>query len=275
MSRLDGKVALVTGGGTGIGRAIAKVFADNGAKVIICGRRESFLRETCELIGDNCTFVIADVSDEKTGNDLVDGVLKSHGRIDILVNNAGIEGPPPGMMETHDVADYEKIMDVNVRSQFILCKAVIPHMKERSEALKEKYKTFEEACAARPHAGCIINLSSIAGQKGFPGLAAYSTSKFAIVGLTRSLAGELAPHHITANCIAPGIVWTEIWDRLATKFSEGTGNDKLTTFQNTIEDLIPMKTAQLSEDMGEAALYFATAPNTTGQTLAIDGGYLA
>ena len=191
-------------------------------------------------------------------------------------NNAGIEGEVVDILDNSTVTDFDNIMNINLRSQFILCQSVIPHMKERSKLLMDKFKTFEERSAARPHAGCIINLSSIAGQKGFPGLAAYSASNFARTGLTRTLAAELAAFHITVNAIAPGIVWTEIWDRLATAFAEGTDSgNKLEAFKDKVETLIPMKTAQLTQDMGEAALYFATAPNTTGQTLAVDGGYLA
>ena len=160
MSSLLNKVALVTGGGSGIGRGIAKVLAQNGAKVVVAGRRAAPLEATQEIIGSgNCSIFAGDVSDESSCKQLVNHVIDTEGSIDILVNNAGIEGPPPDFLETMSVDDYDKIMDINVRSQFLLCKEVIPHMKERSVELLSQFSSFEEVTAARPHAGSIINLT--------------------------------------------------------------------------------------------------------------------
>jgi len=273
-AKLQNKVAIVTGGGTGIGKGIAKVLIANGATVLINGRRSAPLEQTKAELGQNCHIFVGDVSQEKTCIDLVETCIREYGSVDILVNNAGIEGPSLDILDNCSVDDFDNILNVNVRSQFMMCKAVIPHMKERSAKIKERYPTFEARSAARPHAGAIVNLTSIAGQAGFAGLASYSVSNFGRAGLTRTLALELAEFHVTCNAIAPGIVWTEILDRLMQGMTE-EGGCKVDTFREQVETLIPMKTAQLCEDMGEAALYFATAPNTTGQVLAVDGGYLA
>jgi meso-butanediol dehydrogenase/(S,S)-butanediol dehydrogenase/diacetyl reductase len=275
---LQGKVALVTGGGSGIGTGIAVQLAKAGAQIVICGRTASKLEDADRMIkglGASCTAVPADVKDESSCNKLVQDIISQHGHLDILVNNAGIEGPGACPMEQLSASDFDDLFQTNVRSQFLLCKAVIPHMKERAAVLKAEYPSFEESAKGRPHAGSIINLSSIAGKRGFNGLAVYSATNFARIGLTRSLALELAPYHINVNALLPGIVWTEIWDRLADGMAKESGGDKMTTFQQSVEALIPMHRPQLVEEMGDLAVYFASQPNVTGQEVAVDGGYTA
>eukprot|EP00929_Paragymnodinium_shiwhaense_P038375 TRINITY_DN20279_c0_g1_i1.p2 TRINITY_DN20279_c0_g1~~TRINITY_DN20279_c0_g1_i1.p2 ORF type:complete len:179 (+),score=54.07 TRINITY_DN20279_c0_g1_i1:683-1219(+) len=178
-------------------------------------------------------------------------------------------------MELCAAEDFDSLFSTNVKSQFLLCKAVIPHMKARAEVLKVDLKTFEDVCKTRAHAGCIINLSSIAGTKGFKNLSLYSSTNFARIGLTRSLALELAPHFINVNALCPGIVYTEIWDRLADGMAKESGESKMAAFQTAVEGLIPMQRPELTSEMGDLAVFFATQPNVTGQAIACDGGYNA
>lgn len=275
---LAGKVALVTGGGSGIGRGIAVQLAKSGAKVVICGRTLPKLQDTVKIIkelGGSCEGIASDISVEKNCSDLVQKIIEDYGHLDILVNNAGIEGPSARPLEECSAEDFDRLFDVNVKGQFLLCKAVIPHMKKRAEALKADCGSFEDLSKKRPHAGCIINLSSIAGEKGFKNLSLYSSTNFARIGLTRSLALELAPHFINVNALCPGIVYTEIWDRLADGMAKESGGEKMAAFKDSVETLIPMKRPQITSEMGDLAVFFATQPNVTGQDVAVDGGYCA
>lgn len=280
---LTGKVALVTGGGTGIGQGICLQLAKAGATVIACGRTQKTLDQTVDKLsslGFAGGAKTADVTDEARVRQVVDEVIKERGSVDILVNNAGIEGYV-GPFEDMPVKAYDELVAANLKSQVLTCMAVIPHMKARALSIKEEAKSagkdsFVAVAEARPHAGAIVNLSSIAGKRGFPGLAAYSATNWARIGLTQSLALELAEHYITVNAICPGIVWTPIWDNLASAMGGGDdAAEKQKVFQNKVETLIPMKKPQTPDEMGELVAFLASQPNITGQSVALDGGYLA
>lgn len=276
---LTNKVALVTGGGTGIGRGIAIELARAGATIVICGRTERTLAEVIDhlpSVGGSGSYITADVTDEASVKAMVAAIIAEHGQLDILVNNAGVEGDYCGPMENMPTDAFDQLMDVNLKSQFLMCKAVIPHMKERAAMLTAEGEDFATRAQRRPHAGAIINLSSVAGKRGAANMAMYCTSNFARIGLTQSLALELAPFCITVNAICPGMLWSPMWDRLACSFGgDNSETAKQELFKNTIEALIPMKRPQLASEIGELAVYLSSQPNITGQSPAVDGGYCA
>ena len=182
--RLEGKSAVVTGGSSGIGRAIAVRFAETGARVIVLDVDEQGARETCDLIGDGARFVKADLRSVAEIEAAFDEII-AMGGVDILVNCAGIFTMALIEETTEEIWDSQ--MDVNLKATFFCSRAIAVHMKSKAS-------------------GKIINISSVAGLLAFPNSAAYCASKAGVVNLTRALACELAPHHVNVNGIAPGNV---------------------------------------------------------------------
>ncbi|MCA3869824.1 MAG: SDR family oxidoreductase, partial [Burkholderia sp.] len=177
--------------------------------------------------------------------------LAELGGLDILVNCAGV-------ISIHPVAelterDWDFVMDVNAKGTFLGCRAALAHLKAQGR-------------------GRIINVASIAGKEGFPNLAHYSASKFAVVGFTNALAKELARDGVTVNAICPGIVRTYMWDRLSDEWKTD-GETVEASWQRHQLTLIPQGRAQTPEDMGRLALFFATMDNVTGQAVNVDGGF--
>lgn len=189
---IEGAVALVTGGGTGIGRGIALALAREGAYVAVCGRRRGLLRETIETIeagGGQGLAVQADVSDRADVERLVGRVIDQFGAIDILVNNAGIGGGGP--IHTHDVDAWDRIIAVNLRGPFLMARAVLPLMRERGR-------------------GHIINISSEAGLKVYENEGAYGVSKHSLNALSEYIQVENQKHGIRVDTICPGMVVSEM-----------------------------------------------------------------
>jgi 3-oxoacyl-[acyl-carrier protein] reductase len=189
---LRGKVAIVTGGGRGIGRTIAETLAHEGVSVIVSDVNEANLRETTQRFADNGWqggTHICDVRDETAIGRVVEQVAQEYGRIDILVNNAGVAVGAPVERLTEDKWDLN--LDINLKGTFLMCKAVIPVMK-------------------RQKSGRIINAASFAAIVPSIGSAAYASSKAGVHQFTRVLAGELGPWDITVNCYAPGMIPTEL-----------------------------------------------------------------
>ncbi len=247
----NGKVALVTGGTSGIGKETAIQFAKAGAKVVVAGRRLEEGRLVAEEIksaGGEVVFVQTDVTNEGQVKHLVDETLRQFGRLDIAFNNAGIEqlGPVTEFTE----ADYRKVFDINVLGVFLSQKYEIPAM-------------------LKSGGGTIINTSSIVGHVAMPGASIYIASKHAVEGITKTTALELAGQGIRVNAVAPGAIATEMIDRFAG--GEGSENRQWLASQH------PMGRLGLAKEIAAAVLYLASdaASFTTGISLPVDGGYLA
>jgi len=254
--KLDGKVALVTGGGQGLGEGIAKKLAEAGCNIAVADinkeNAEKVVKDI-EGMGRKAIAVEVDVTDWDQVQNMVKETVEKLGGLDIAVNNAGVISIKP--VEELTEADWDHVLNVNTKGVFLCAKAEIPYLK------KQEW-------------GRIINTASIAGKTGFPDLAHYSASKFAVVGFTNALAKELAKTKITVNAICPGIIGTQMWygDKgLAAKWK---GEDEIIeqSWQRNQEALIPQGEAQTPEDMGGLAVYFAAAPHVTGQAVAVDGG---
>ena len=251
---LRGKTAVVTGGARGIGRGIVLELAKAGADVLIADLLEDAMQATAAEVARLDRRVAlrkVDVTDAQQVQALVDQAVRDFGQLDILVNCAGVISIKP-VAELSE-RDWDFVMDVNAKGTFLGCQAALKHMLPRGS-------------------GRIINVASIAGKEGFPNLAHYSASKFAVVGFTNALAKEVARNGITVNAICPGIVKTYMWDRLADEWkTEGESvEDSWARHQLT---LIPQGRAQTAEDMGRLALFFATMDNITGQSVNVDGGF--
>ncbi|MEI4771785.1 SDR family oxidoreductase [Psychrobacillus sp. FJAT-51614] len=197
LQELKGKVALVTGGGRGIGRETCILLASLGADVAICSRSASECEEVSNFIqktyGTKTVVITGDVSKEKDVDNIIDFINKTLGSISILINNAGAMSLKP-FIDT-SIEEWDWIHDVNVKGPFLLCKKVIPDMMVQSE-------------------GVIINISSIWGTKGGPNRSAYISSKHAVIGLSKALGEELKPYGIRVNAICPGPVDTKMTDDL-------------------------------------------------------------
>jgi 3-oxoacyl-[acyl-carrier protein] reductase len=191
--KLQGKVAIITGGGRGIGRAIALAYAREGAKLAICARTESEIEQVAGEIRQNSAEAEAwtcDVSVQEPVQRLVNNVLEKFGRIDILVNNAGVMTRPVPIIEL-EARKWDYTMAVNLRGPFLMSQAVLPTMmKQRS--------------------GSIINVSSMIGRGAYPNFIAYATSKWGLEGFTQSLAAEVRSSHIRVNSVEPGVVATKL-----------------------------------------------------------------
>lgn len=242
---LEGKIAVVTGGSRGIGRAVCLELARQGAAVVFsyagnttaAGETEA----ACAALGRPARGVRADVTDAAAVKALLDGVVKEFGRIDILVNNAGITRD--GLTLQMKEEDFDAVLDTNLKGAFCCCKAVYrPMMRQRS--------------------GRIINMSSIVGLRGNPGQANYCASKAGLIGLTKSLAKELAARKVTVNAVAPGFIDTD----MTAVLSEQAKEAMLST--------IPMAKLGQPEDVAHAVAFFASdeAAYITGQVLCVDGG---
>ena len=243
----EGKVALVTGGTSGIGKATAIAFARAGAKVVLSGRREKegaqVVAEIKKLGGD-AAFVRADIAKDADVKAMVKFAVDKFGRLDIAFNNAGVEWKGP--LEQATEAEYRRIFDINVWGVLNSMRHEIPVMLKNG--------------------GAIVNTSSVAGHVGLAQVSVYIASKHAVEGLTKSLALEFAKQNIRINAIAPGAIATEMFDRFA--------GDEL---RDQIVSIIPVGRVGASDEIAAAVLYLASdaAKFTTGTSLVVDGGFIA
>ncbi|MFM8314500.1 MAG: 3-oxoacyl-[acyl-carrier-protein] reductase [Deltaproteobacteria bacterium] len=242
---LEGDIALVTGGSRGIGRAAAMALAREGAEVIInYVSNEQKAKETCDEIaaqGGKASAVKFDVADIDQTKAAIEQILKDKKKISILVNNAGITRD--GLMMRYSVEDWDQVLNTNLRSAFVVSQAVIRSM------MKERK-------------GSIIHMGSIVGITGNPGQAAYCAAKAGIIGLTKSMAKELASRNIRVNAIAPGFIETDMTHQL-------TEDQKKAIF-----DSIPLGRIGTADEVAQAVVFLASQRSSyiTGQTIVVDGG---
>jgi NAD(P)-dependent dehydrogenase (short-subunit alcohol dehydrogenase family) len=253
MSEMNGKVALVTGASSGIGRETAKALAARGCRVVLGARREdelAALAEELEAQGGEASWVQTDVAVAGDVERLVDHAVETFGRLDFAVNNAGIEGEFAGIADLSE-EEFDRVLGINLKGVF-LC------MKHESRAM-----------LAADNGGAIVNVGSINSFIGFPGGAAYATSKHALVGLTSSVSAELAPQGVRVNLVCPGIIDTPMHQR-----ARGLLGDEI--YDQLIGTRIHLRRAGQPEEIARTIVFLCSddASYVTGSTLAPDGGFL-
>ena len=244
MFSLTDKVAIVTGASRGIGKVIAQVFANAGAHVVCVARSEDAIKSLADEIntnGGSASHVACDISDGDAFSSMISGTAKEKRKLDILVNNAGIT--QDNLLMRMKEEQWDIVLNINLKGAFHGMKAAVrPMMKNRS--------------------GRIINITSIVGLTGNPGQANYAASKAGLIGLSQSVAKEVATRGITVNCIAPGWIGTDMTDELSEEVKE------------EFLSRIPANRIGSPEDIAHAALFLASdeASYITGQTITVDGG---
>jgi 2-hydroxycyclohexanecarboxyl-CoA dehydrogenase len=244
VARLDGRIAIVTGGGAGIGRAICARLAAEGATVVVTDVDGAAADRTAAELGVPAVGLTADVADRASVQAMVDAVLARFGRIDVLVNNAGWDRL--SMFLESDPADWDRVIRINLYGVLNTCKAVLPVMAEQG-------------------GGAVVNIGSDAGRVGSSGEAVYSAAKGGVIAFTKAIARELARHKVRANCVCPGPTDTALFA------SVGGDNPKL---RDALIKAIPFRRLAEPEDLANAVAFLAgdDAAYITGQTVSVSGG---
>jgi 3-hydroxybutyrate dehydrogenase len=253
--KLKDKIAIVTGGGRGIGKAIALAFAREGADVVVTARTESEIEKVAEdikALGCKGVPMVADLGKKESLQAFVDRISARFSKLDILVNNAGVgSGQSPRLVSEYDDDFWEQTLSLNLTAPYLLTKAFLPKM------IAQKW-------------GRIINISSVAGKIGFPFGAAYSASKHGLIGLTRTVALEVAAQGVTVNAICPGPIRTSMLERRIrfNSGNEGIPIEEVEKSFNSIQRLLE------PQEVAAIAVYLASdeAKSMTGQSINIDGG---
>jgi NAD(P)-dependent dehydrogenase (short-subunit alcohol dehydrogenase family) len=255
---LEGRVAIITGGGHGIGEAIATRFAAEGAAVALCGTGRERLAETAAAIratGAQALALVADVSDEAAVERLVATTVHELGRLDILVNNAGIAGPTAAVADL-DRADWSRTLAINLTGAMLCAKHAIPHLAESGH-------------------GRILNITSVAGLIGYALRSPYAASKWGMIGLTRSLAIELGPQGVTVNAIAPGSVRGERLDNVIRNRAAALGRPATDVEREFYVAPNALQRMVEPEEIAATAAFLCSdeAGGITGETLGVTAGF--
>ncbi|MEM5519609.1 SDR family oxidoreductase [Sulfitobacter sp. AS59] len=251
-ARLDGKLAVITGGGSGIGEATAHVFAQAGATVVVAGRRLEPLEKVAKAVGGHA--IACDVSDQDDVRAMFAKARDITGSVDVLLNNAGGPGPIAPVAEV-DMGDWVTCMNINlVGAMYCLQEAA-------------KIMTAQES-------GSIINMSSLMGIQGYPMRSAYVASKFALIGITETMARELGPVGVRVNALMPGAVSGENMDRILARRAEAEGRPASEIERENYTDVAALKRWVAPEEVGRAALYYASDLSSaiTGDKMKVDCG---
>ncbi len=256
MTELKEKVAIITGGGYGIGRQIARRYGEAGMKLVLAARSAGPLEEACrelQAAGAKTSLVQADVAKEADCKKMVEAALAAFGRVDILVNNAGIAGPTKNSVEM-SLREWQEVIDINLTGAWLASRAVIPAMSNQGS-------------------GNILMISSGAGRRGYPLRSPYSTSKWGMIGLTQTLAGEWGAKGIRVNCICPGAVEGDRIERVirARAAAMGVPDEQVRKGFTSTAALQRMVT---EEEVARVALFLVSdlSNGMTGQTLNVDAG---
>jgi NAD(P)-dependent dehydrogenase (short-subunit alcohol dehydrogenase family) len=250
--QFEGKVAIVTGAGRGIGRAIARLFASEGAAVVVASRTDAEGAETVAMIqdaGGEARFIPADVGQDQQVRNLIAETVSIYGRLDALVNNAGIGGPGKPLEETSE-GEWDRVIDTNLKGCYLGMRYAIPHLRAAG-------------------GGAVVNISSVLAEQTLPGCTAYTASKAAIIGLTKATALEVGRDGIRVNCILPGSTDTPMmW--------EGLSEAERVEVEPLVADAAPLGKVGQPEEIARVALFLVSdaASFVSGASLLVDGGLL-
>jgi 3-oxoacyl-[acyl-carrier protein] reductase len=258
--KLDDKVVLITGGAKGMGGTISELFAHEGATLALAARSVSDLDEEIARIREGkpeleAVSIGADVTDEASTREMAEAVIERFGRIDVLVNTAGVIGPIERPAQDVTADEWDHVLDVNAKGTFLSCKAVLPHMISRQQ-------------------GKIVNIAGTSGLRGYKNRVSYSASKWAVRGITRTIAVEAGIHNINCNCVAPGPIFGDRMDKII----RGKAETKGLTYEQVFQDYLgeqAIKRFTSAVDIAYACLYLASdeSRQVTGQCLTVDGGW--
>jgi len=249
---LAGRTALITGGGNGLGAAIARALHAAGAEVVLVGRRPDPLRQVCAELGSRARWSVCDVADPASVAALADGMADTE--ISILINNAGVAGPVARLTEI-EVADWDEVFDINVRGVFLLCKAFLPAMVERGS-------------------GDVINIASVSGKRPLVRRTPYCASKMAVIGLTSTLAFEVGPAGVNVNTLSPGPVEGARMDRNFRLEAERAG----TSYDAAKESFVSraaLGRMVAEEEVGAAVVAMLAMPGLCGADIDLSAGMVA